>query len=825
MNKLSAIAVAFLCLCFIAASQVQAQDETPSISEKTKGLEKQEGFFTYYWDEEAGKAWLEIDKLDREFLYVNSLAAGVGSNDIGLDRNQLGDDRVVYFDRRGPKVLMVQPNYSYRAITDNRKEKESVRDAFAQSVLWGFKVAAESNGRILVDATDFLLRDAHGVVDRLKGMNQGNYRLDDSRSALYKEGTMNFTKNTEFEATLTFTGDASGGYIRSVTPTSDAVTVRQHHSFVELPDDNYEPRVFDTRSGYFGTAYQDYSTPIGESLTKRFITRHRLQKKNPGAEMSEPVEPIVYYLDPGTPEPVRSALLEGARWWNQAFEAAGYKDAFQVEVLPEDAHPLDIRYNVINWVHRSTRGWSYGSSVTDPRTGEIIKGNVLLGSLRVRQDYMIAEGLLAPYEAGTEPDPEMLEMALARIRQLSAHEVGHTLGIAHNFAASTNDLASVMDYPHPRATITSDGTLSLDEAYDTGIGEWDKRAVAYGYQDFPDNANEEEALETILEETVNMGLLYISDEAARPSSGMHPAAHLWEYGSDPVGQLDHIMDVRRIALDNFDEEVIREGRPMATMEDVLVPIYLYHRYQTAATAKLVGGVDYTYQMRGDNQYGPQPVDEDIQSGALENLMRTLSPAELALPESLLGLIPPRPMGISPTRELFRGYTDPALDPVAMAETAANLTSGLLLNSNRAARLVLQNARDESLPGLGDLFDTLFENSLLMNPSTGYTGTIHRAVNVSVLRNAIQLAADDSATPDVQAMTKMTLQNLASELNSRSSDADTMAWQAHYSYLAGMIRSFMDDPASFSAPEAPYTPPGSPIGSGMGDLHPLTNCSF
>lgn len=364
MKRLSACI--FALLFFSAAAFAQ---ETPTITEKTEGLEKQEGYFTYYRDDDQGKIWLEIDKLNQEFLYVNSLAAGVGSNDIGLDRNQLGDSRVVYFERRGPKILMVQPNYSYRATSDNKKEQASVRDAFAQSVLWGFKVEAEEDGRVLVDMTDFLMQDAHGVADRLKGGNQGNYSLDDSRSALYPKGTMNFPENTEFEATLTFTGDATGGNIRSVTPSSDAVTVRQHHSFVQLPDDNYEPRTFDPRAGYFGMSYQDYSTPIAESLTKRFITRHRLKKKDPGAEMSEPVEPIVYYLDPGTPEPVRSALLDGARWWNQAFEAAGYKNAFQVKMLPEDAHPLDVRYNVINWVHRSTRGWSYGSSVVDPRTG------------------------------------------------------------------------------------------------------------------------------------------------------------------------------------------------------------------------------------------------------------------------------------------------------------------------------------------------------------------------------------------------------------------------------------------------------------------------
>jgi len=821
MNRFSTL---LLLLLLTLSTGVTLKAQT-TISEKTADMQMYEGFFDFWWDDAEGKIWMEIDKLNEEILYVNSLAAGLGSNDIGLDRSQLGNTRVVMFEKIGPKLLMVQPNYGFRATSDNPLERKSVNEAFAQSVLWGFTVEIFEDGRALIDATEFLLRDAHDAIGTLRNRGQGSFSLNAGRSAIHLPGTFNFPKNSEIEAILTFTSSTPGRQVQSVAPTAESITLRQHHSFIELPDDGYEPREHDPRSGYFGISYQDYSAPIGEELTKRFIARHRLEKKNPDAEVSEPVEPIIYYLDNGTPEPVRSALLDGARWWAEAFEELGYENAYRVEVLPDDAHPLDIRYNVINWVHRSTRGWSYGSSVTDPRTGEIIKGNVLLGSLRVRQDYMIAEGLLAPYEAGTEPDPEMLEMALARIRQLSAHEVGHTLGIAHNFAASTNDLASVMDYPHPRATITSDGTLSLDEAYDTGIGEWDKRAVAYGYQDFPDNANEEEALETILEETVNMGLLYISDEAARPSSGMHPAAHLWEYGSDPVGQLDHIMDVRRIALDNFDEEVIREGRPMATMEDVLVPIYLYHRYQTAATAKLVGGVDYTYQMRGDNQYGPQPVDEDIQSGALENLMRTLSPAELALPESLLGLIPPRPMGISPTRELFRGYTDPALDPVAMAETAANLTSGLLLNSNRAARLVLQNARDESLPGLGDLFDTLFENSLLMNPSTGYTGTIHRAVNVSVLRNAIQLAADNSATPDVQAMTKITLQNLASDLNSRQSNADNMSWQAHYSYLAGMIESFMDDPSSFSAPEAPYTPPGSPIGSGQNRLIPIATCSF
>lgn len=790
-----------------------------SIADKTSEMELYDGFFNFWWDDEAGKIWLEIDKLDEEILYVNALAAGMGSNDIGLDRSQLGDSRIVTFQKVGPKVLMVQPNYDFRASSDNRLEQKSVEEAFAQSVLWGFEAEISEDGRVLVDATDFLLRDAHDVIGRLQGRGQGNYSLDNSRSAIYLPGTFNFPKNSEFEATLTFTGSNPGGHVRSVTPTPEAITVRQHHSFVELPDDNYTPRKFDPRAGFFGISYQDYSAPIGEEFTKRYIARHRLEKKDPTADVSEAVEPIVFYLDNGTPEPIRTALLDGARWWAEAFEELGYKDAYRVEVLPDDAHPLDIRYNVINWVHRSTRGWSYGSSVIDPRTGEIIKGNVLLGSLRVRQDYMIAEGLLSPYEEGADPDPEMLEMALDRIRQLSAHEIGHTLGIAHNFAASVNDLASVMDYPHPMATIQEDGTLSLENAYDIGIGEWDKRAVAYGYQHFPEGADEQQELNSIIEETLDMGLMYISDEAARPQGGAHPYAHLWDYGTDPVDQLSHILDIREIALSNFGERSIREGRMMSDLEDVLVPIYLYHRYQTEATAKLVGGVDYSYSVRGDGQTGPTIVDGQIQTAALEALMKTINPEVIALPEHLLGLIPPRPARIPQTREHFRGYTNPILDPVAMAEVAAGHSASLLFNSERAARLAGQHARNSSLPGLHDLIETVLDHSLLSDDRTGYHGSIQRAINTAVLRNLLHLAADHGASPDVQAITSLVLEDLIPELLRKRAGTESIEWQAHYKYLADMIEAFIFDSESFEAPQAPYTPPGAPIGSGS-SLFPI-----
>lgn len=793
--------------------------DLPTITQKTRGFDKHEGYVTYYWDQDGGKIWLEIDKLNTEFLYVNALAAGIGSNDIGLDRNQLGDDRVVYFERRGPKILLVQPNYSYRAVTDNEKERASVRDAFAQSVLWGFKAAAEEGSRVLVDATDFLLRDAHGVARRLKQSEEGSFTLDVSRSAIYPEGTMNFPQNTEFEATLTFTGSDPGREVRSVTPAPEAITVRQHHSFIQLPDSGYTSRKFDPRAGYFSISFQDYSTPIGEPITKRFITRHRLEKKHPDSTMSEPVEPIIYYLDSGTPEPVRSALLEGARWWNQAFEAAGYIDAFRVEMLPDSAHPLDVRYNVINWVHRSTRGWSYGSSVVDPRTGEIIKGHVLLGSLRVRQDYLIAEGLLSPYKNG-EPAGEsdtMLEMSLARIRQLSAHEVGHTLGLAHNFAASANSRASVMDYPAPVVTFNTDSTLDLSRAYASGIGEWDEAAIRYGYSDVPEGANEQAQLQKIMNEIIESGLQFISDDDARPRGGAHPYAHLWDNGTDVVRQLHHVIDVRAKALEQFSESNIRPGMPMATLEDVLVPVYLYHRYQAEATVKLVGGVNYSYNVRGDGQEGPQPVSARVQNAALDALLETITPRFLRMPDNIAELIPPRPPGYYGSRERFEGYTDPVFDPLTAAETAADMTVGLLFNPNRAARLVEMEARDSLNLGLAEMLDEVLSRTWYGGAVRGYSSALQNVVNHVVLRRLLNLASDSHTSTQVRAVANFKLETLREWMKIEAEqNTDTSNVQRLSSLLYGyrILQQFRDEGKALIEPTAsPAPPPGSPIGSG------------
>ena len=478
-----------------------------------KGVFKYEGYFTFYYDENKDKIFLQVENLEREFLYVNALSEGIGSNDIGLDRGQLGNTRVVKFIKAGNKLLLVQPNQDYRAITKNIEEKKSVQQAFAKSVIHGFVIKESNQGKYLVDATSFFMRDAHGVQGRLLGRKQGNYNLDKTKSAINLERTKAFPKNVEFDIMLTFKGSPKGSNIISVTPKPSLITVNQHHSFVELPDNQYKPRKFDPRSGANAISYLDYATPVNESIKKRFIYRHRLEKKNPNATKSEAVEPIIYYLDRGTPEPVRSALLDGARWWNQAFEAIGFIDAFQVKMLPEGADPLDVRYNVIQWVHRSTRGWSYGSSVSDPRTGEIIKGHVSLGSLRIRQDFLIAQALRAPYADNDTDDQFALDMALARIRQLSAHEVGHTIGLAHNFAASSKGRASVMDYPHPTLSFKN-GKVDFSDAYDTKIGDWDKVSIAYSYGIY--NEDEDASLDNLLNRAFKNGARFITDQDARP---------------------------------------------------------------------------------------------------------------------------------------------------------------------------------------------------------------------------------------------------------------------------------------------------------------------
>ena len=778
-----------------------------SVSLAIAQSKKYKGYFNFEYKSDKDKIFLEVKNLNQEFLYVNSLASGVGSNDIGLDRGQLGKSRVVKFIKAGNKLLLIQPNKNYRAITENDLERKSVEQAFSKSVLFGFKIESQNNGVYTIDLTSFLMEDAHGVSNRLKKAKEGNYKIDLTKSALSLEQTKAFPENVEFEALLTFKGNPTGKHLNRVTPTASLVSVIQHHSFIKLPDSNYKKRIFDTRSGAISISYLDYATPVQDPIKKRYVIRHRLEKKNPNAKISEAKKPIIYYLDPGTPEPVRSALLEGARWWNDAYEGIGFKDAFQVKLLPKDADPMDCRYNVIQWVHRSTRGWSYGGSVTDPRTGEIIKGHVSLGSLRIRQDFLIAQALLnRPFAARDDNYQPMLEMALARIRQLSAHEVGHTLGFAHNFAASTNNRASVMDYPHPKLTLKND-EIDISNAYATGIGDWDKVTVAYSYSEFNKNDNEKELLNQLLNNARKANLQFITDADARPEGGAHAFAHLWDNGKTVSEELENILKIREKAIFNFSKDNIRTNEPYSVLEDVFVPLYFLHRYQTEAVSKIIGGLDYNYAVKGDGQTILKSVNSKTQEEALAMLLKTISAKVIAIPSNKLELFPPRAYGYGRTRESFKGQTNVAFDALSVASTASDMTLRLLLNVQRANRLIQQKSLNKNQLSLNEVLQKLIEATFKKNHSETYLNEVQQAININVLGYLMNLTVAPDSYFQVKAYANEAI-NTISEYLLKSKHHKIYNKQ----YLE-FIREFKNKPENFKLKESPKIPDGSPIGSG------------
>lgn len=795
-----------------------------SIEDETRGMSHMEGFFDLFWDEATGKLFWEIDRLDEEFLYQVSLASGLGSNPVGLDRGQLGGTYVLKVHRVGPSVLLFEPNYRYRARSDNPEEVRAVEDAFAPSIHWAFPIVAESDGRVLVDATDFFLRDAQGIVHALEDSHQGAFQLEKTRSVIRLPGTKAFPHNTEVETTLTFTSSRPGPLVRSVAASGEAITLRQHHSLVKLPGDGYRPRELDPRIGALGPTFYDYAVPIDEQLAVQFVARHRLQKRDPSASRSEAVEPIVYYLDRGVPEPVRSALIEGASWWSEAFEAAGFIDAFRVELLPEDADPLDVRYNVIFWTHRSTRGWSYGSTVVDPRTGEILRGVVNLGSLRLRQDYLIGQGLGPPHAQGlggcglsAAPGFEYLaqatlaadpvHMALARVRQLSAHEVGHTLGFPHNYIASTYGRASVMDYPAPLVHITEDGDLDLSDAYGVGIGEYDKLAVRWLYGEYAPETDEQRALESIVREGLDRGLRFMAHPDNAFVGAAHPLASVWDNGEDLVETLAHEIEVRRIALERFGESAIPRGEPLSSLEKVLVPLYLHHRFQLNAAAQTLGGADYSYALRGDGQTAFRIVPGARQRRALEVILQTLTPEFLTLPERIASLIPP-PAYRAPQGETFEGHTGLTFDPLAAVASSAQFTVSALLHPERMARLVEYHAWGSSYPGLDEVLDGLIEVTWKTPPPQDrYGGEVQHTAQRVVLDELLRRASDGENIASVRAILTEKLLELAEWLESRPAPS------SHDKLAAADIRRWEGRPYSPEIPgRAPEVPPGSPIGS-------------
>ena len=807
-----------------APSSAQARP-VPSIAERTAGMAAKPGYFNLFWDEATGKLFWEIDKLDTEFLYQVSMASGLGSNPIGIDRGQLGGTAVLVAKRTGPRVLLMEPNYRFQSRgTSNVKEKEAVRDAFAPSVHWGFDIVAQTGNSVLVDATGFFMRDARGVAEQIAARQQGRFQLDPSRSTLYPERIRSYPENNEIEALLTFTSPQPGPLVNGVAASGEAITLRQHHSLVKLPDGGYTPRFADPRVGVSGPNVMDFAQPIDRDIYLRFVARHRLKKKDPTAARSEPVKPIIYYIDPGTPEPVRSALALGVSWWNQAFEAAGYINAFRVAILPDSADPGDIRYNMVHWTHNRTRGYSYGASVVDPRTGEIIRGNVNLGSLRLQQDYLLGEGLVPPFGNGNGDDGshadapnfeylaavadngDALKLALDRVRQLGAHEVGHTLGLPHNYIGSALGRNTVMDYPAPLVKITPQGTLDLSDAYPQLIGDYDKMSIAYLYQDFPAGTDEKVALNQIVEEGYKRGLRYVGYTNNNFIGAPAQYASVWDNGANLVDQLKVEIQVRKIGLDQFGPQVIRPGEPMSKLEYVLLPLYMHHRFQLRAAAQSLGGADYTNALRGDGQKPITIVPAAEQRRALDVLLSTLTVEFTALPKRIVDLIPP-PADRYDVGEGFDRRTDVTFDPLAAAEASATFTVGEIINPERMARLVSYGSIG-NYPTLEEVTDKVI--SATWNtpaPSDKYQAEVQRVIQRAVADQLMLMGMRADNSPAVRAILSDRLGKLAKRL-----DAQAATNNAHRTTVAADIRRWEHRTIATIPGPALRLPPGDPIGA-------------
>lgn len=812
----------------ISSTSLEAQTTLPTVAAHTAGMQQMEGFFDLYWDASAGSLLWEIDRLDSEFLYQISMGSGLGSNPIGIDRGQLRGTHVLEAQRIGPRVLLMEPNYQFVAQSDNNTEVQAVRDAFAPSVHWGFDIIAESGGSVLVDATDFFLRDARGVIDQIAARGQGTFALDRSRSAIHLPATESLPENTEVEAMLTFTSRNPGGLVNGVAATGSAITLRQHHSFIQLPDDDFETRIADPRVGVNGPTLYDYATPIDEDLRVRLTARHRLEKVDPSAERSRAVEPIVYYVDPGTPEPIRSALVDGAAWWADAFEAAGFIDGYRVEILPEGIDPNDVRYNMIHWTHRRTRGYSYGNTVIDPRTGEIIRGVVNLGSLRLRQDYLHAQGMLPLFPTGIsapEQDPELgefadaptyeylaqvapnsdaVEMALDRVRQLSAHEVGHTLGFPHNYMASAYDRESVMDYPAPFAQIDANGDIDLSDAYVQRIGAYDILSVNWLYRQFAPGTDETAALRAIADQGVRDGLIYMGHSNNNFIGAAHQYAGVWDNGANLVDHLKLEIRIREIGLERFGTDQIRSGEPLSNLEYVLLPLYMHHRFQLRSAVQSLGGADYRYALKGDGQIPFTIIDPAEQRDALATVLGTLTTDFLALPERVVSMIPPAAYRYN-EGEAFPGRTEQIFDPIAAAEAAAAFTVGEVLHPARMSRLVLYGSMGD-YPTLEEVVDALMDETWgQTEDANDYRRQVQHAAQRTVIDRMMQQASLDGNASEVRAILGDRLDRLAAGI-----EADGGS-NPHRRLAAADIRRWQSGIANTVPGPAIQMPAGDPIG--------------
>ena len=785
----------------------QAAPIATSIASRTTGMERRDGLIPIYLDDRQGRLFLEIPRDSLRVLAFFLQSTGLGSNPIGIDRGANGPDQVARFDRNGDHVLVVFENWSYRGTSQSDAGlAKTVAESFPASTVAALPLLAVEGGRLLVDATDFVYRDWLDISGTLAGSNEGNYAFARDRSSIDRAHTKAFPENTEIDVALTFAAQGRpGGTVSSIVPDGRAFTLRQHISFVQLPDAGYRPRVLDPRVGFFGITFKDYSQPIQGSLEQRWISRHRLERTNPNDPNSGFRKPIIYYIDPGIPEPLRTATVQGARFWEEAFNQAGLRGGFRVEMLPADANPMDARYNAVMWVNRNERGWSFGGSQGDPRTGQIVKGVAHMDSHRNRTDYNIYAALV-----GAAPAAADTAFILARIRQVTAHEIGHTIGMAHNYIASTYERGSVMDYPAPRVRLNAAGQIDLSAAYDRGPGAYDVWAVHWAYGTFP-AASERDSLDAIVREGLRKGYLFLSDNDARPDFASDPRTNLWDDAATELEFLRHQTDVRRVAMSRFGLANLRPGEPVALLQERFAPLYFFHRFAINSTTKAVGGLEYSNALAGDGQQASRPVSAARQRQALAALVAGLQPAELAIPDTVLTLLAPRPFSYSGSVELFGTRTRPAFDELGAARTLAQMIVDGVLQRERAARLVQQGAYGERSLTLAQTIDALIDGTWgRAAPASPKMAALSRVAQRAVADRLLSLAADSGAAPEVRAMAELKITELLPRARSQSR-AGTVEQRAHFASLAGDFVRWIERRELPTPSPALRPPPGDPFG--------------
>ncbi|MEJ1962141.1 MAG: zinc-dependent metalloprotease [Gammaproteobacteria bacterium] len=743
------------------------------------------------------------------YLFTQSIKTGLGSADVTIDRGMQGDTRVLAFRRMGGKVAVVFENPRYRASGDASVQKGATA-SFPFSTIALLDVVNEGKGGLVtVDATPLLLTDAMDLGGSLASSAKG-FRLSEKLSAVDPTSVKVFPRNIEMETLQTFVGDVPGNELNTIAPDGRAISFTVHSSFIALPEPGYVPRKWDTRSGSKYAQIYDFGTPLGAPMLTEYATRFRLEKIDAAAARSPVKKPIVFYIDPAAPEPIRSAVATGVRWWADAFDAAGFVDAFKVESLPPGVDPLDARYNVVNWASRQNRGWSYGNGVIDPRTGEIIKASIVLDALRARQNITIFEGLVGTAHNDTGDSNDPVRVALVRLSQLAAHEVGHGLGFVHNWRASVQDRASVMDYPGPKVAIIG-GQLDLGDAYATGIGPWDKFTVDWLYGQPTPGVDGDAEAKAKADAIYKAGFLFGTDTDGLAPDTPLPGVNMFTDGQDMPADLEHTRQVRRIALDHFGPQVLHAGEPLADLRRKFVPIWLFHRYSVPATGKLVGGVIYDYALAGQGRPLPTRVPAVQQLAAMDALVATLSERELTVPEPLAMLLSSGTSDrgdVQTTREVFKTAGTVVFDPLVAADVAAQITLDSLLAPSRLTRLHIQHGYDAGQPDVATLLDKLHP------VISAHASPIARRISQRTLL-AIAAAAEDPDTPtEIAAELRGSLAGVGQTFARASGTGSDALWQRSMAQL-------FSDPAALAAEldktkrRPPVVPEGIPIGGEIG----------